>query len=87
MTGSWEASDILELSRGEAVVKARLTILGGGVEVDFTGSSPQVDEPINAVYGVTAAATSFALKAVIDPDMPVNQGFFRVVKVIAPEGR
>ncbi|BAA80323.1 hydantoin utilization protein B [Aeropyrum pernix K1] len=85
--GVWSAEDVLELSGGEAVVKSTLSILPGGrVRVDFTGTSPQVDEPVNAVYGVTVAATTFALKTVVDPDMPVNQGFFRAVEIEAPEG-
>ena len=85
--GSFEAEDYIELSGGgEAVVKVRVTIGEGWVEADFTGSSEQVNEPVNAVYGVTVAATTYALKAVIDPDMPVNEGFFKAVEIKAPEG-
>ena len=84
--GSWTSEDYLELDGGEARIRAELTVKDGNVTVDYTGSSPQVDEPLNAVYGVTVAATVFALKAVVDPDMPVNQGFFRAVRIVAPEG-
>ncbi|BEP17853.1 hydantoinase B/oxoprolinase family protein [Pyrofollis japonicus] len=85
--GSYEAEDYLELSSGElAKIKTRLTITRDKVLVDFTGTDPQVEEPINAVYGVTVAATTFALKSVIDPEMPMNQGFYRVVEIRAPRG-
>ena len=86
--GSYEAVDYLELSGGgEAVVRVKLSFTGdGGVVADYTGSSPQVPEPLNAVYGVTVAATTYALKAVFDPEMPVNEGFFRAVRIEAPEG-
>lgn len=56
------------------------------MRVDFTGTHKQIDCPLNAVFGVTVASTSFALKAVLDPDLPMNNGFFRVVKIQAPEG-
>ncbi len=85
--GSDEATDYLELSSGgEAVIKVKVTLGDGWVEADFTGTSRQVDEPLNAVYGVTVAATTFALKAVLDPEMPVNEGFFRAVSIRAPAG-
>ncbi len=85
--GTYSAEDYLELSSGDlAKIKATLRIAKTNVVVDFDGSSPQVDEPLNAVYGVTVAATTFALKAVIDPEMPMNQGFYRVVEIHAPEG-
>ncbi len=85
--GSWEAEDYVELQDGSLRrIKVKVTISGGGVEADYTGTDPQVEEPINAVLGVTVAASTFALKTVIDPEMPVNHGFFRAVKVYAPPG-
>ncbi|MCE4600500.1 MAG: hydantoinase B/oxoprolinase family protein [Desulfurococcales archaeon] len=84
--GEWSAEDYMELRDGDAVIKATLSIKGDRIGVDFTGTSPQVEEPINAVYGVTVAATIFALKSTIDPEMPVNHGFFRVASINAPKG-
>ncbi len=87
IAGSYEAEDYLELSSGGLInIRARLTFRECEVEVDFSGSHKQVDEPINAVYGVTVAATTYALKSVIDPEMPINSGFYRVVKISAPLG-
>ncbi|MET1128506.1 MAG: hydantoinase B/oxoprolinase family protein [Thermoproteota archaeon] len=85
--GAYEAEDYLELSGGgTAAIRARVEVSRGSVRVDFSGTDRQVDEPVNAVYGVTVAATTFALKAVIDPEMPMNQGFYRVVSIEAPPG-
>jgi len=85
--GEAEAVDYVELaSGGEAAVRARLAVAGDGIVVDYDGTGPQVEEPLNAVYGVTVAATVYALKSVIDPEMPVNHGFFRAVEIRAPEG-
>ncbi|WP_420804939.1 hydantoinase B/oxoprolinase family protein [Hyperthermus butylicus] len=80
------AEDYLELGSGPARIRVSILFSGGSITVDFAGSNRQVDEPFNAVYGVTVAATTFALKAVIDPEMPMNQGFYRVVNIAAPRG-
>jgi N-methylhydantoinase B len=85
--GSYRAVDYLELSDG-SLAKIAVSVEFGrdSVRVDFSGTDPQVDEPLNAVYGVTVAATTFALKSVIDPELPMNQGFYRVVEIHAPRG-
>ncbi|MBC7109377.1 MAG: hydantoinase B/oxoprolinase family protein, partial [Methanomassiliicoccales archaeon] len=56
------------------------------LEVDFTGSSPQVDFPVNAPFSVTASAVCFAVKAVLDPELPPNDGAWRPIRIIAPKG-
>ncbi|MCE4622600.1 MAG: hydantoinase B/oxoprolinase family protein [Desulfurococcales archaeon] len=86
ITGRWSAKDYIELDSQDAVIRVTLNIAGDYIRVDYSGTSPQVDEPVNAVYGVTVAATIYALKAVIDPDLPVNHGFFRAVEIYAPPG-
>ncbi len=58
----------------------------GKIFVDFSGTHKQVKAPLNAVFGVTVASTSFALKAVLDPDLPMNHGFLRAIEIYAPEG-
>jgi len=84
--GKHEAVDYLELGNKLINLNARIEIRGDRLRVDFTGTHEQVNAPLNAVYGVTAAATSFALKAVLDPELPMNYGFFRAVEIYAPEG-
>ncbi len=85
--GTAEAVDYMEMPReGLVRIKARVTISPGGAHVDFTGTSPQVEAPLNAVYGVTVAASLFALKSVLDPEMPMNHGFERLVRIEAPPG-
>ncbi|MEB3861989.1 MAG: hydantoinase B/oxoprolinase family protein [Desulfurococcales archaeon] len=84
--GTYTAEDSIEASKGEAVLRATIITGPDGVTVDFTGTSPQLEEPFNAVYGVTVSATAYALKTVLDPGMPMNQGFLDVVRVEAPPG-
>ncbi len=85
--GSFEAEDYVEIEDGLLKLKVTLDIKkDGSIKVDFTGTDMQVEAPINAVYGVTVAATSFAIKSVIDPEMPINHGFYRAVDIYVPEG-
>jgi len=81
-----EAVDYLELGDELININAKIEIKGDRLRVDFTGTHKQIDAPLNAVFGVTVASTSFALKAVLDPDLPMNYGFFRAVEIYAPEG-
>lgn len=83
--GNFSAEDYVEAK--DALLKIRVEISASkkGLKVDFTGTHPQVQMPLNAVYGVTVAATSYALKAALDPELPMNHGFFRVVEIYAPK--
>ncbi|MDA1322114.1 MAG: hydantoinase B/oxoprolinase family protein [Proteobacteria bacterium] len=68
------------------LLAARVVIDGDGVLFDFTGSAPQRRAPVNSTYAQTYSAAAYALKCVADPDLPVNEGFYKHVRMIAPEG-
>jgi N-methylhydantoinase B len=59
---------------------------GDSMEVDWTGSAPQVKGAINNTWSYTAAMSFTAVKSVLSINMPNNDGVFRPIKVIAPEG-
>ena len=67
-------------------IRSTVTVKGGRVRIDFTGSSPCTKGPINSVYGITLACVYYVMKAVTDPSIPTNEGTYRPVDVIAPEG-
>jgi N-methylhydantoinase B/oxoprolinase/acetone carboxylase alpha subunit len=69
-------------------VKVTVVIRGDEIIADFTGSSPQVKGPMNAVYVVAASAVYNAVFCVADPMMliPRNSGCYRPVRIIAPPG-
>jgi N-methylhydantoinase B len=56
------------------------------LEADFTGSDEQQPGNLNAVAAVTRSALYFALRTVIDPEIPVNGGCYRPVRLVAPLG-
>jgi N-methylhydantoinase B len=41
---------------------------------------------VNSTYAQTFSACAYVLKCLIDPDIPVNAGFYRLVRVVAPAG-
>ena len=67
-------------------LKARIEITADGVAFDLTGSDPQRRAPVNSTYAQTFSACAYAVKCLIDPDLPVNDGFYRVIGLDAPEG-
>ena len=86
--GTFSCTDHLEDPSGEPTLTLCVTIRleGGSVQFDYTGTSGQVDIPLNAVYGVTLSGVHYALRAVTDPTIPMNEGCFRPVAVDVPEG-
>ncbi|MFY0610953.1 MAG: hydantoinase B/oxoprolinase family protein [Hyphomicrobiaceae bacterium] len=63
-----------------------LTVKGDRMTADFTGASPQVPVPVNSTLAVSAASVFIAVKSIFDPEAPLNQGSFRPIDVVAPEG-
>ncbi|OPY61559.1 MAG: Acetophenone carboxylase delta subunit [Pelotomaculum sp. PtaU1.Bin065] len=87
--GTYQFADYLEgdgISSDLIKITASVRIDGGGIQVDFTGTSPQVKGPVNATRGVALACVFFAVKAVADPELPASEGVARVVEVITPAG-
>ena len=68
------------------VVNVTLRVAGDSVVADFAGSSAQSERGLNVVLNYTAAYTNYALKCALAPTVPNNEGSFRPVKVVAPEG-
>lgn len=67
-------------------LEVRLEIRDDEVYFDLSGSDPQRRGPANSTYAQTFSACAYALKCLIDPDVQVNDGFYRALSVHAPEG-
>ena len=67
-------------------IRCVVRVEGDEITVDYAGSSGQVERGMNVVLNYTAAYTSYALKCTISPEVPHNDGSFRPVHVVAPEG-
>jgi N-methylhydantoinase B len=70
----------------DVTIRAKVTKRGSELEVDLTGSDPQVKGFINSSYPNMRSAVVVALAYLIDPETPKNDGAFRPLSVIAKEG-
>jgi N-methylhydantoinase B len=67
-------------------LRVRITVAGETMALDFAGTGGQVAGDINVVYLALVATVYYALKALLDPTIPANGGFYRAIRVEAPEG-
>ncbi|RLC02067.1 MAG: hydantoinase B/oxoprolinase family protein, partial [Deltaproteobacteria bacterium] len=72
--------------RKDISIRISVTVKDSDILADFTGTSPQVDWGVNVVYNFTYAYVFMAVKSAFDPDIPINEGAIRPVKMAAPEG-
>jgi len=68
------------------VIKVLVSVKGDEIEVDFAGTSPQVDKALNSAMCYTYAYTMYGLKCILSPDIPNNEGSFRPIRIKAPLG-
>jgi N-methylhydantoinase B len=67
-------------------IRVELTVADEEIVADFTGSSAQRTAPINCSVSMTTAVVHYCLVAAIGADVPVNEGCFRPVRIVAPAG-
>ena len=67
-------------------LKVKVTIDDSGVHFDTTGSEPQRRAPVNSTFAQTFSACAYALRSLMDKDLPVNHGFYEYVRITAPLG-
>ena len=63
-----------------------LTVIGDRLAVDFTGTDPQIRGFKNSGVVNTWSAVAMGLASYFEPDLPRNEGTFRCVEMVAPEG-
>ena len=85
--GVFTSKDYLEDIFGEdPTIAVTVTIDGDEIKFDYSGTSQQVDAPVNAPLGVTIAGIYYTLISATDPTIPVNDGCFRPITLKVPEG-
>ncbi len=87
--GTFEAQGWLDddgVSDRPVHLKARVTLDGRSVRFDFTGSDRQRAAPMNSNLTQTFTACVYVLKCLLDPDIPVNEGLYQLIEVVAPAG-
>jgi N-methylhydantoinase B len=66
-------------------VEVALTVKGGHIHADFTGSSAQVLAPLNAGPAIAPTSVMTVVKSFLDPSGPINSGTLRAITVMTPE--
>ena len=84
--GSWRSRITIDGFDDPLDIVCALTVAGDALQVDYAGSSPQVDRGINVVLNYTHAYTTYTLMAALAPGIPNNEGAFRPIDVRAPLG-
>ncbi|MBM3609350.1 MAG: hydantoinase B/oxoprolinase family protein [Alphaproteobacteria bacterium] len=67
-------------------IDVTITKKGETFSVDFSKMNPQTNSPLNSGVSGGIAAARVAFKALTSPSLDVNEGSFRALEVIIPEG-
>ena len=90
--GEYEAEDFMDddgFGTVDIPIRVKLVRHRDGLDVDFTGSSPQVKGGINAVKAITHSATRYTVRCVVEAllgeSLPAGGGSMSMVRLILPE--
>ena len=67
-------------------IRLTITVAGSDIHFDFSGSAKQVTGNINVTRNATQASVCYALKALLDPDAPNNQGVLDLPRLTVEKG-
>ncbi|MCA9836989.1 MAG: hydantoinase B/oxoprolinase family protein [Trueperaceae bacterium] len=87
--GTFTAEDTVDddgISDDPIPVKVKVTITDDEFIVDFSDMPPQVAGPINSSITGTNSALRCLWLAISNPKLQVNEGFFKPLRLIVPEG-
>ena len=65
-------------------IAVAVTIHGDTATVDFTGSSQQVEGPMNANYAIAVSAVAYVFRCLVRDDIPYTSGLLRPLTILAP---
>jgi len=83
--GDYRNEVYIEAAEQDLKVAVTVRVRGEDVELDYEGSSPQVGRGINSTLGYTTSYSAYALKCLLSPELPINDGSFRPIRITAPE--
>lgn len=71
-------------------IQVMVTVAGGALTADFAGTAPSVRGNLNAVPAIVDSAVAYCVRcvalALLDADLPMNQGAFAPLTVRIPPG-
>ncbi len=87
--GTYDFEDFMDgdgIETFDIPIRLSLTVKGDHIHLDFTGTSPQVAGNINTTLNAVQASVGYALIAVLDSDLPSNQGVLDVIEITLEPG-
>jgi N-methylhydantoinase B len=87
--GIYRFEDVMDddgVETSDIAIKIEIIIAGEDIHFDFSGTAPQVAGNINVTLNATQAAVCYTLIALLDPDIPNNQGVLDVPKITVEKG-
>ena len=67
-------------------IKVTAHVSGDALTLDFTGTSVQARGAMNVPESALCATVYYAVKTLLDPNLPPNSGMFEAIQIEAPEG-
>ena len=87
--GVYEADAYVDhdpLGNPDVHLHVKVTVAGDTLTIDFTGSDTRPEIQAWSTYGNTRGYTVGQIAAMMDPEIPKNEGFFEQIKLVVPKG-
>jgi N-methylhydantoinase B len=87
--GTYRFTDWMDgdgIGAGPIPIAVAIRVEGDRIHLDFADTGPQCAGDINVVWLALLATVYYALRAILDPSIPANGGFYRAIDVTAPPG-
>jgi N-methylhydantoinase B len=87
--GEYEADAYVDhdpLGNPDIHLHVKVTVAGDDLTIDFTGTDTRAQLQSWSTYGNTRGYTVGQIAAMMDPEIPKNEGFFEQIKLIVPKG-
>ncbi|MEI6727658.1 MAG: hydantoinase B/oxoprolinase family protein, partial [Actinomycetes bacterium] len=87
--GTYRAEDYMDpdlYGTDPVKIVVTVTVSDEAIHADFTGTGPQVRGSMNCPLSSTVSAIWYAVRCMIDADVPMNEGCYRPISWTVPEG-
>ena len=87
--GVYEADAYVDhdpLGHPDVHLHVKVTVAGDTLTIDFTGSDSRPEIQAWSTYGNTRGYTVGQIAAMMDPEIPKNEGFFEQINLVVPKG-
>jgi N-methylhydantoinase B len=87
--GVYRFEDVMDddgLGAVDIPIRLAVEVSGDRIRFDFTGTAPQVQGNVNVTQNATTASVCYSLKALLDPEVPNNQGVLDVCETVTERG-